>query len=111
ISSHRKEDSVKLQVGSAAARPLILLTSILVGLAAVQSTVGTQSGPLVVGTSGAISPIVSDLDKALEFYQGVLGFTSDAPSTAAPTDTPPPPILQLEGTPEARMRWSHVTFP
>ena len=51
------------------------------------------------------------LDKSLAFYNGLLGLKTDAPRTASAKDTPPPPILQLEGTPDARMRWSHVTFP
>jgi catechol 2,3-dioxygenase-like lactoylglutathione lyase family enzyme len=73
--------------------------------------VSAQVSGEVVGASGAVSPIVVSLDKSLAFYDGLLGLKSDAPRTASAKDTPPPPILRLEGTPDGSMRWSHVTFP
>jgi catechol 2,3-dioxygenase-like lactoylglutathione lyase family enzyme len=65
----------------------------------------------VVGSSGTISPIVANLDASTAFYVGLLGLKSDAPTVASAKDTPPPPILRLEGTPEGRMRWNHVPYP
>jgi catechol 2,3-dioxygenase-like lactoylglutathione lyase family enzyme len=73
--------------------------------------VSAQAAGEVVGASGAVSPIVVSLDKSLAFYEGLLGLKTDAPRTASAKDTPPPPILRLEGTPDGSMRWSHVTFP
>ena len=71
---------------------------------------GPPSGE-VVGSSGTVSPIVSNLDASTAFYVGLLGLTSDAPTIASAKDTPPPPILRLEGTPDSRMRWNHVPYP
>jgi len=71
---------------------------------------GPPSGE-VVGSSGTVSPIVSNLDASTAFYVGLLGLTSDAPTIASAKDTPPPPILRLEGTPDGRMRWNHVPYP
>ena len=71
---------------------------------------GPPSGE-VVGSSGTVSPIVANLDASTAFYVGLLGLTSDAPTVASAKDTPPPPILRLEGTPDGRMRWNHVPYP
>jgi len=71
---------------------------------------GPPSGE-VVGSSGTVSPIVSNLDASTAFYVGLLGLTSDTPTIASAKDTPPPPILRLEGTPDGRMRWNHVPYP
>lgn len=91
------------------------VVTLLVGFSALSgATVMTtlaQSPAEVVGSTGNVSPIVLSLDRSLEFYEGVLGLKSDPPSTASPTDVPRPPILQLEGTPEGRMKWSHLKFP
>lgn len=65
----------------------------------------------VLSSSGVISPIVADYDRSLQFYHGLLGLESPAPRVASAKDTPPPPLLNLQGTPDGRMRWSHVTFP
>jgi catechol 2,3-dioxygenase-like lactoylglutathione lyase family enzyme len=92
----------------------IVFVSMIVGtfaLSSVTARVSAQAAAEIVGSSGAVSPIVVSLDKSLAFYNGLLGLKTDAPRTASAKDTPPPPILQLEGTPDARMRWSHVTFP
>jgi catechol 2,3-dioxygenase-like lactoylglutathione lyase family enzyme len=65
----------------------------------------------VVSSSGVISPIVVNYDRAVQFYHELLGLETPAPNTASAKDTPPPPLLKLQGLPESRMRWSHVTFP
>src|SRR5262245_55645284 len=98
----------------AAGRPAVMAVGIAcithapLGLVGVVSAQATGE---VVGASGAVSPIVVSLDKSLAFYEGLLGLKTDAPRTASAKDTPPPPILRLEGTPNGSMRWSHVTFP
>jgi catechol 2,3-dioxygenase-like lactoylglutathione lyase family enzyme len=65
----------------------------------------------IVGSSGTVSPIVANLDASTAFYVGLLGLTSDTPTIASAKDTPVPPILRLEGTPDGRMRWNHVPYP
>ena len=71
---------------------------------------GPPSGE-VVGSSGTVSPIVANLDASTAFYVGLLGLKSDTPTIASAKETPPPPILRLEGTPDGRMRWNHVPYP
>ena len=65
----------------------------------------------VVSSSGVISPIVSNYDQTLAFYGGLLGLQSPAPRTISAKDTPFPVLLNLQGLPEARMKWSRVTIP
>ena len=65
----------------------------------------------VVSSSGVISPIVTDYDQTLAFYGGLLGLLSPPPRTISAKDTPFPVLLNLQGLPEARMKWSHVTIP
>jgi catechol 2,3-dioxygenase-like lactoylglutathione lyase family enzyme len=74
---------------------------------------GGQAVPTgeVLSSSGVISPIVADYDRSLQFYHGLLGLEAPAPRIASAKDSPPPPLLNLQGTPDGRMRWSHVTFP
>jgi predicted enzyme related to lactoylglutathione lyase len=81
-----------------------------VGLTVRASAQAVSAGE-VLSSSGVISPIVGDYDRALTFYHGLLGLESPAPRVVSAKDTPPPPLLNLQGTPEGRMRWSHVTFP
>jgi hypothetical protein len=78
---------------------------VLVSLSA--QTAGTGE---VLSSSGVISPIVTDYDRSLQFYHGLLGLESPAPRVASAKDTPPPPLLNLQGHSDGRMRWSHVTF-
>ena len=65
----------------------------------------------VVSSSGVISPIVTNYDRTLAFYGGLLGLQSPPPRTISARDTPFPVLLNLQGLPEARMKWSHVTIP
>jgi catechol 2,3-dioxygenase-like lactoylglutathione lyase family enzyme len=80
------------------------------GTVDVDKVYGPPTGD-VVGSSGTVSPIVANLDASTAFYVGLLGLTSDTPTVASAKDTPPPPILRLEGTPDGRMRWNHVAYP
>jgi catechol 2,3-dioxygenase-like lactoylglutathione lyase family enzyme len=65
----------------------------------------------VVSSSGVISPIVTNYDQTLAFYGGLLGLQSPPPRIISAKDTPFPVLLNLQGLPEARMKWSHVTIP
>src|SRR4030095_13245107 len=65
----------------------------------------------VGSSSGVISPIVTNYDRTLAFYGGLLGLQSPPPRTISSRDTPFPVLLNLQGLPEARMKWSHVTIP
>ena len=80
------------------------------GTVDIHKVYGPPSGE-VVGSSGTVSPIVGNLDASIAFYVGLLGLKSDTPTVASAKDTPPPPILRLEGTPGGRMRWNHVPYP
>jgi catechol 2,3-dioxygenase-like lactoylglutathione lyase family enzyme len=80
------------------------------GTVDIEKTYGPPTGE-VVGSSGTVSPIVSSLEATTNFYVGLLGLKSDTPTIASAKDTPPSPILRLEGTPDGRMRWNHVPYP
>jgi predicted enzyme related to lactoylglutathione lyase len=68
-------------------------------------------GDVVVG-SGNYSPIVQDLDKALEFYVGMLGLTVPPPPGPGPrpvnTD---PALLGMFGMPSAQLRFVTARIP
>lgn len=68
-------------------------------------------GDVVVG-SGNYSPIVSDLDKAIEFYGGLLGLT--VPPAQSPGPRPfstDPAIKNMFGIPSAQLRWVVARVP
>jgi catechol 2,3-dioxygenase-like lactoylglutathione lyase family enzyme len=69
------------------------------------------AGEVVVG-SGNYSPIVQDLDKAIDFYGGLLGLTVPAPQTPGPrpvnTD---PALLAMFGMPGAQLRFVTARIP
>ena len=68
-------------------------------------------GDVVVG-SGNYSPIVSDLDKAIEFYGNLLGLT--VPPAQAPGPRPfsaDPAIRNMFGIPSAQLRWVVARVP
>jgi predicted enzyme related to lactoylglutathione lyase len=71
----------------------------------------TPSTGDVISSSGVISPIVVNYDRTVQFYHELLGLDAPAPHEASAKDAPPPPLLKLQGLPDSRMRWSHVTFP
>ena len=68
-------------------------------------------GEVVVG-SGNYSPMVQDLDKALEFYVGLLGLTVPPPPAPGPrpvnTD---PALLGMFGMPGAQLRFVTARIP
>src|SRR5262245_8258326 len=60
----------------------------------------------VVGSSGNMSPIVENLEAGVHFYTDLLGLVLSRPArTVSHADVPPPPLLDNQGTPEARLRW------
>jgi catechol 2,3-dioxygenase-like lactoylglutathione lyase family enzyme len=69
------------------------------------------AGEIVVG-SGNYSPIVQDLDKAIDFYGGLLGLTVPPPQTPGPrpvnTD---PALLGMFGMPGAQLRFVVARIP
>ena len=66
----------------------------------------------VVGSSGNMSPIVENLEAGVHFYQDLLGLVLSRPArTVSHTDVPPPPLLDNQGTPDARLRWVGITIP
>ena len=69
------------------------------------------AGDVVVG-SGNFSPIVQDLDKAIDFYGGLLGRT--VPPPAAPGPRPfaaDPSLLGMFGMPAAQLRFVTARIP
>jgi predicted enzyme related to lactoylglutathione lyase len=69
------------------------------------------AGDVVVG-SGNYSPIVADLDKAIEFYGNLLGLTVPPPQAPGPrpynTD---PALLKMFGMPGAQLRFVTARIP
>ena len=69
------------------------------------------AGDVVVG-SGNYSPIVADLDQAIEFYGTLLGLTVPPPQTPGPrpynTD---PALLKMFGMPGAQLRFVTARIP
>ena len=69
------------------------------------------AGDVVVG-SGNYSPIVNDLDKAIDFYGNLLGLT--VPPAPAPGPRPfstDPAIRNMFGIPSAQLRWVVARVP
>src|ERR1700752_1314756 len=84
----------------------------IVGQGPAQPTPGAAPpGEVVVG-SGNYSPIVSDLDKAIEFYGNLLGLT--VPPAQSPGLRPfstDPAIRDMFGIPSAQLRWVVARVP
>lgn len=74
---------------------------------------GQRAAPVeVTGSSGNMSPIVENLEVAVDFYQRLLGLVLSRPArTVSHSDVPPPPLLDNQGTPDARLRWVGITIP
>ena len=70
--------------------------------AAVAPAGPVPSGP-VVGSGNFFSPIVSDLDKAIEFYRDGLGLDVAATPNNADAN---PALRYMFGLPDAQIRWS-----
>ncbi len=72
---------------------------------------GAAPGNVVVG-SGNFSPIVRDLEKAIDFYGGLLGLT--VPPAPAPGPRPfgnDPALLKMFGMPGAELRFTTARIP
>jgi catechol 2,3-dioxygenase-like lactoylglutathione lyase family enzyme len=89
-----------------------LATAARAGQGPGQPAPGTApAGDVVVG-SGNYGPIVSDLDKALEFYGGLLGLI--VPPAQAPGPRPfstDAVIRNMFGVPDAQLRWVVTRVP
>jgi catechol 2,3-dioxygenase-like lactoylglutathione lyase family enzyme len=91
--------------------PVAVLAVLLIALTVAETPSAQVPTGEVVSSSGVIGPIVSNYDRTLAFYTGLLGLTSPQPRTITAKDTPFPVLLNLQGLPEARMKWSRVTIP
>src|SRR6188768_2060642 len=89
----------------AAGTTLAVMGGLIAGLSA-QAPTGE-----VVSSSGVISPIIGNYERTQAFYGGLLGLQAPAPRTISAKDTPFPVLLNLQGLPEAKMTWGHVTIP
>ncbi len=98
-----------------AAITILFFAGQMLGLAAqapAQSVQGAApAGDVVVG-SGNYSPIVSDLDKAIDFYGNLLGLP--VPPVQPPGPRPfrnDPPLLSMFGMPDAQLRFVAPRIP
>jgi catechol 2,3-dioxygenase-like lactoylglutathione lyase family enzyme len=86
-------------------------TAPLAQTAAAPPSGSAPPGEVVVG-SGNYSPIVQDLDKALDFYVGLLGLAVPPPPASGPrpvnTD---PSLLSMFGMPGAQLRFVTARIP
>jgi predicted enzyme related to lactoylglutathione lyase len=105
--------SMKRVLAGAAAGALVLLagTGAPVAQAPPAPSAAAPAGDVVVG-SGNYSPIVTDLDKAIEFYGNLLGLTVPPPQAPGPrpynTD---PALLKMFGMPGAQLRYVTARIP
>src|SRR5437867_12710668 len=95
-----------------AAVPVVLAGSVVFAQAPPAPPAGAApAGDVVVG-SGNYSPIVQDLDKAIDFYGGLLGLMVPPPATPGPrpvnTD---PALLAMFGMPGAQLRFVTARIP
>src|SRR4030095_8767568 len=92
---------------------IVIAATLVVAVAFTSRALAQQGQPApgaappgdVVG-SGNYSPIVNDLDKAIEFYGNLLGLT--VPPAQAPGPRPfstDPAIRNMFGIPSAQLRW------
>jgi predicted enzyme related to lactoylglutathione lyase len=99
-------------VAAAVSAALVLLTSTGALVAQAPAPPGAAPpGDVVVG-SGNYSPIVTDLDKAIEFYGTLLGLT--VPPAQAPGPRPysaDPSLLKMFGMPGAQLRYVTARIP
>jgi catechol 2,3-dioxygenase-like lactoylglutathione lyase family enzyme len=95
----------------AAATAVLLGTALFAQAPSAPLSGSAPPGEVVVG-SGNYSPMVQDLDKALEFYVGLLGLTVPPPPGPGPrplnTD---PALLAMFGMPGAQLRFVTARIP
>src|SRR5262245_47045820 len=89
----------------------IAFTSPALGQRGQPAPAAAPPGDVVVG-SGNYSPIVSDLDKAIEFYGNLLGLTVPPAQTPGPRPfSTDPAIRNMFGIPSAQLRWVVARVP
>lgn len=95
----------------ASALLVLAATAVLAQAPAAAPPGALPPGDVVVG-SGNYSPMVQDLDKAVEFYGGLLGLTVPPPPAPGPrpvnTD---PALLAMFGMPSAQLRFVTARIP
>src|SRR5262245_43019706 len=78
------------------------------GMASAQTAPTTAPTGLVVGSGNYFSPIVRDLDRALQFYRDGLGLeVQGAPGDASAN----PALRDMFGLPDAKIRWAIARTP
>jgi len=89
--------------------------AICAAMTVVLAAQGGQAGKApvdVIGSSGNMSPIISNLDEALHFYVDLLGYQMPRqPRKISHADVPFPVLLNNQGTPDATLRWVSVFIP
>jgi catechol 2,3-dioxygenase-like lactoylglutathione lyase family enzyme len=87
---------------------LVFALSSLFAVAQTEPPAAPAPTGLIVGSGNFFSPIVADLDKAVAFYGGVLGFEIAAPPADASAN---PALRNMFGLPDARLRWQVARAP
>jgi len=96
---------------SALAAVLVMTSIVLAAQAPAAQPGAAPPGDVVVG-SGNYSPIVQDLDKAIEFYGSLLGLTVPPAQTPGPRPfSTDPAIRSMFGMPNAQLRWVVARVP
>ncbi|MEO8256649.1 MAG: hypothetical protein ABI868_04810 [Acidobacteriota bacterium] len=68
--------------------------------------------PLVIGSSGGMTPIVGNLDEAAPFYADLVGLANVPPiRKRSYRDVPYPEVLKNQGTPDATIRQINLNIP
>jgi len=82
------------------------IAPLLLAAAFAQAQPAAPTGPaptgIVVGTGNFFSPIVGDLDKAIEFYRDGIGFETPGPPGDAGANAA---LRDMFGLPDAQIRW------
>jgi catechol 2,3-dioxygenase-like lactoylglutathione lyase family enzyme len=88
-----------------------LLVVVLFTAGLVQAQPATEAAApagVIVGSGNFFSPIVADLDRAVAFYRDGLGFDVSGPPGDA---TANPPLRNMFGLPDAKIRWTIARSP
>ena len=103
--------SARISIPIVLVAALVMSSGVLHSQAPAPQPGAAPPGEVVVG-SGNFSPIVQDLDKAIDFYGSLLGLT--VPPAQAPGPRPfstDPAIRNMFGMPSAQLRWVVARVP